>query len=293
MSGQLAGVGVALLASALYGLAVGLQAFEARQVPAEHRLRLSLFQLLARRPLWITGAATGLLGWVLQAVALSFAPLTLVEPTLAATLVFVLVIGARALDERVRLPAALCVLAVAAGVAGLGLVAPHHHARHGGGSGFVFVLAGLGAVVVAPRALAARRRSPALVAVGAGVAYAFVGLSTKFAMDDASTGAYGSVAGWLAVLGIVGALGLLNEMSALQLSPVTQVTPIVFGLNMLLPVVLAPVLAHESWSRTPSARTTLVLSLAAVAAGLLGLSRSGVVSAFLEGGSTPGTVRVR
>ena len=124
MSHQLLGVGVAVCASALYGLSVGLQALEARRVPVRHVLRLSLFGRLARRPLWIIGAILGVLGWVLQAVALSFAPLTLVEPTLATTLIFLLVVGTYALGEHVGFREVVSTFAVAAGVVGLGVGAP-------------------------------------------------------------------------------------------------------------------------------------------------------------------------
>jgi drug/metabolite transporter (DMT)-like permease len=278
MSDHLTGVGLALMASALYSIAVGLQAFEARQVSTDLSLRFSLLARLTRRPLWIAGAATGLLGWALQAIALAFAPLTLVEPTLAATLVFLLVIGARTLDERVGPRDVLGVFAVVAGVAGLGVTAPQHSAGHASGVGFLLILVGLSAVVVLPRALGGRRPSPPMIASGAGIAYAFVGLSTKFAVDDASAGAWFSLAAWVVVLGLVAAIGLLNEMSALQLRPVTQIAPI---------VVLAPVLAGESWSGTPAMRAALAFSLVAIAAGVIVLSRSGVVGAMLEGDGLP------
>jgi drug/metabolite transporter (DMT)-like permease len=287
MSDHLTGVGLALMASALYSIAVGLQAFEARQVSTDLSLRFSLLARLTRRPLWIAGAATGLLGWALQAIALAFAPLTLVEPTLAATLVFLLVIGARTLDERVGPRDVLGVFAVVAGVAGLGVTAPQHSAGHASGVGFLLILVGLSAVVVLPRALGGRRPSPPMIASGAGIAYAFVGLSTKFAVDDASAGAWFSLAAWVVVLGLVAAIGLLNEMSALQLRPVTQIAPIVFALNVLVPVVLAPVLAGESWSGTPAMRAALAFSLVAIAAGVIVLSRSGVVGAMLEGDGLP------
>ena len=104
MSDTVIGVGAALTASALYAVAVGLQALEARQVPTEHSLQVSLLTRLVRRPLWLLGAATGFLGWVLQAVALSVAPLTLVEPILATSLAFVLLLE-RVRVRRARRPA--------------------------------------------------------------------------------------------------------------------------------------------------------------------------------------------
>ncbi len=282
MRGLLVGLGAAVAASALYSVAVGLQALEARRVPAEHSLRFSLLSCLARRPLWILGTAIGLLGWGLQAVALSFAPLTLVAPTLAVSLVFLLVVGAYALEERVGRRDVLGVLAVAVGVVGLGWAAPAHSTRHAGGTGLIVAAAALGALVVAPYFVGERRRSSGLlVAASAGVAYACAGLSTKFAADDFSTSAWAGLAAWLAALGVVSGIGVLSEMTALQTRPVTQVAPIVFGLIVLVPVALAPALAGEPWSFPPGVRAVLLLSLVAVVGGVITLSRSRAVGAVL------------
>ncbi len=281
MNHHLAGVLVALAAAALYGVAVGLQAFEARRAPAEHRLRFALLGRLSRRPLWLAGAATGVLGWGLQAVALSFAPLTVVEPTLAASLVFLLVFGVRALGEHVGAREALGVLAVSLGLAGLGWAAPSHSTRHVGGIALVVTLALLTAIVVAPYAIAVRRHAPVLlVAASAGVAYAFAGLGTKFATDEVHRSAWVAAIAWLLALGAVSAVGQLNEMSALQQRPVTQVAPVVFGLNVLVPVALAPLLAHETWGRSTGIRAVLVASLTLVVAGMVTLARSKAVGAI-------------
>jgi len=282
MSSQtLIGIAAALASSALYSLAVGLQAFEARQVDPRHTLRLSLIDRLARRPLWVLGAATGVLGWALQALALSLAPLTLVEPTLAATLGFLLLIGSRALREQVGSREVAGVAALITGIVALGFVAPAHSPTHSGGLGLVVTFALLGLVVVAPHAIRDRPRAGALVATSAGVAYAGVALATKFAADDAAARAWVALLAWLALVGVVSLLGVVSEMSALQSSPVTQVAPIVFGLNVLVPVVLAPVLAGESWSDSARASSVLILSLAAVVSGVVVLSRSTSVDAVL------------
>ena len=280
MNQHLAGVLVALAAAALYSVAVGLQAVEARQAPREDTLRFALLGRLIRRPLWLAGAITGILGWVLQAVALSFAPLTLVEPTLAASLVFLLIFGARALGEHVGPNEIIGVLAVSVGLAGLGWAAPSHSPHHTGGATFAIILAILAAIVVAPYVVGLRRHAPVLlVAASAGVAYAFAGLGTKFATDDVHRSAWLAAAVWLATLTAISVVGQLNEMSALQQLPVTHVAPAVFGLNVLVPVALAPVLAHEAWGHSTGIRMVLVGSLTLVIAGMVILARSNAVGA--------------
>lgn len=280
MNHQLAGVLVALAAAALYSVAVGMQAIEARQAPREDTLRFALLGRLIRRPLWLAGAITGVLGWVLQAVALSFAPLTLVEPALAASLVFLLIFGARALGEHVGPNEIVSVLAVSLGLAGLGWAAPSHSPHHTGGVTFAVILAALAATVVLPYIVGLRRHAPVLLVAGsAGVAYAFAGLGTKFATDEMSRSAWIAAAVWLATLTAVSVVGQLNEMSALQQRPVTQVAPVVFGLNVLVPVALAPVLAHEAWGNSTGIRIVLAGSLSLVIVGMVGLARSKAVGA--------------
>src|SRR5581483_7832585 len=95
------GVLAALAASALYAVAVALQALEARAVPVEHSQRFSLLRKLARRPRWLGGTAIGLAGWACQALAVALAPVTLVQPLLATTLAFLLLAGRRFLGEGV------------------------------------------------------------------------------------------------------------------------------------------------------------------------------------------------
>jgi drug/metabolite transporter (DMT)-like permease len=282
MSDTVIGVGAALAASALYAVAVGLQALEARQVPTEHSLQVSLLTRLVRRPLWLLGAATGFFGWVLQAFALSVAPLTLVEPILATSLVFVLLLGALALHEPVALHDAVALLAVALGVAGLAVVAPARSETHSTGTTAILLLALLAAIAVAPLALRSSRRAPKqIIAIAAGVAYGLVGLTTKFADDDLSGGHRIALVAWLCAIAIASALGVLNEMSALQQQPVTQVAPVVFGLNVIVPVMLAPVLAGESWRLPGAERSALLASLVAIVAGTVALSRSPTVVTVL------------
>ena len=90
------------------------------------------------------------------------------------------------------------------------------------------------------------------------------------------------------LVAVFAGVGLLSEMSALQRRPATQVVPIVFVLQICVPVLLAPVLGGESWSGTPLGGVVLVAFLGAVAAGawLLGSARgvSGLVARAEVGG---------
>ena len=283
MRSSLLGLILALAAASLYSIAVSLQAFEARGVPARHTLRPSLLRRLVRRPLWVAGAALGILGWAMQAAALTYAPLTLVEPTMATSLVFILAAGAYMLRQSLLRREMMAIAAVAIGVAALGVAAPAHRTLHAGGPKAGGILAGLCLIAAAPHLGRHMRPPVGLIAAGAGVAYGLVAITTKFAADDIATHAWRGLAGWLALLLLTGTAGLLSEMSALQTQPVRRVAPIVFGLNVLVPVLAAPTLAHEPWNAASTVRLTLLLSVVTIAAGVAVLSRSPRVDAILAG----------
>src|SRR5690349_6352654 len=77
---MLMGLSLAALASVLFNAAVVLQAIEAREVPAEQGLRLSLLVRLARRPRWLGGIVLSAAAVGLQTLALTLAPLTVCSP---------------------------------------------------------------------------------------------------------------------------------------------------------------------------------------------------------------------
>ena len=287
MPGLLIGLLAALSAAALFAVGVAFQALEARVAPSEQALRFSLFRRLVARPWWLLGTALGLAGWVLQAYALTRAPLTLVQPLLGTSLVFLLVIAARRLNERIGRRELTAVLTVAAGVPLLALTAPARVADHVEGPRLWIVLGVLAALALAPLALRGGARSASLlVPIGAGLAYSLDGLTTKFASDDYSRHLWLGLLFWAAVMGVASGLGTLAEMSALQRRPVTHVAAIVFALTTFVPVALAPLLAREWWPSSGLRAAGLVVGLLATAVGALSLVGARPVRRILEAESS-------
>src|SRR5829696_6481449 len=95
------GGGAALVAAVLYSIGVTLQATEARESPSEQSLKPSLLRHLVTRRRWVGGTACVMGGWAMQAVALLLAPVTVVQPALAFSVVVLLFIGVRFFDESV------------------------------------------------------------------------------------------------------------------------------------------------------------------------------------------------
>jgi hypothetical protein len=278
-----AGILAALGTSVLYATAVAFQAWEARKVPEEHTLRASLLVRLVRRPMWLIGTGLALAGWAAQVGALLLVPLTLVEPTLAASLVFLLGYGAWMLREPIGKREVISVGCITAGIALLAWAAPDREPHHATGPRLMAAISFLALIALAPYAVSLFRRAPApLIAVGAGVAYAIDGLATKFFADDLSHNVWLSLVLWGAVMASAAGIGTLSEMSALQSRPATQVAPLVLALTTLVPVALAPVLANETWSGDPWVRNALVLALALIVGGAISLGRSRPVGTVLD-----------
>src|SRR5436309_14976958 len=116
---MLLGLLLALAASALFNVAVAVQALDARALPRELSLRPELLRRLLRRRRWRIGMLLAILGWPLHAAALGLAPLTAVQPALAAGLLILLVVASRTLGERVGSREVLAVLLIVAGAAGV------------------------------------------------------------------------------------------------------------------------------------------------------------------------------
>jgi len=234
------GVALACLASTLFNAAIAIQALEARAVAPEHGLRFSLMGTLARRRRWRVGIAVQVLAFPIQTAALLLAPLTAVQPADAAGLLLLLYLGSRSLGERVGRTEILAVVSIVAGIVGLALAAPKRQVTHVEASEVWLPLAGVAIVALAPYAVRRWRGTGSrLVVVGAGFAFALSAFAMKLVADAISRNAWGALAVVLVVAVLGGALGVLSEQSALQLRQATQVAPIIFAIELLVPVLLA------------------------------------------------------
>jgi drug/metabolite transporter (DMT)-like permease len=278
MDGELAlGFALALAAACCYETGYALQALEARRAPADQALRPSLLGHLLRRPLWVAGIALALLGWPLQILALSQAPLTLVQPTLALGLLLLLALGVRILGERVSPREIAAVLLIIGSVAVFAWAAPRETSDVERGAGLVIALVLLISVALAPYAIALARehRYPMLLLVAsAGAADGLAAFVAKIVAQDASAGDIVPVVLWAALVAAVVIVGLISESTALQRFAATRVAPTVLVMQIVIPVILAPLVGGESWSDTPLGGLVLgaALALIAVGAGLLASS---------------------
>ena len=71
-------------------------------------------------------------------------------------------------------------------------------------------------------------------------------------------------------------------MSALQRRPATRVAPVMFAVQVLVPVALAPLIFGEAWAGTPLGGVALVAFMAIAVAGTVLLAGSRAVGAVIE-----------
>jgi len=94
-------VPAAVVGAASFGLASAVQHRATKQVPTTGTLDPRLLVELARRPVWVLGIGTVILGLSLQLVALAYGPLVLVQPLLVTGVLFGAVFSAVLAHRRV------------------------------------------------------------------------------------------------------------------------------------------------------------------------------------------------
>jgi drug/metabolite transporter (DMT)-like permease len=285
---MIAGIAVAAAAACCYEGAYVLQALEAREESGGARLQASLLRRLVRRPRWLFGTALSAVGALLQVFALTLAPLTVVQPTLALGLVLLLTLSATVLHEHVGRRELLGVTMVVCGVVLVAIMAPADTSKSLGNLATAVMLGLLGAVALLPFLLRRRLHDARLrvVAAAAGDAWAAIGL--KLVADALQRHAWLPLIAWAVGAIAAGAIALTAEMSALQRIAATRVAPVVLAVQVLVPVIAGPLALDESWSGTPLDGVALGAAVLLVAAGAALLGASGAVAGTRASGEDSG-----
>ena len=278
------GVGAlsAVIASSLFSVGLILQAVEARTLSAEHSLRPSVLLALARRPRWTIGGFVMLAGFGMHVTALALAPLTVVQPALAAGLLVLLVAGMREGGHRPGARELLGVAGIVIGVAGLAFAAPDRASDDTDTGSTALALAVLGVAVVVPQVFAVARDRHGggglLTTFAAGSSYAMTGVATKLVSDALVEDQWAAALFWLILTAVVAALALIDQNAALQRRSVIEVGPVVFVVPVVVPVLLAPALVGETWDSAPYGVVPLILSLVVVCVATAALAGSHAVA---------------
>lgn len=279
-----AGIGVALAAAAANAVSVVLQAAEARRAPDQEGMHAALLARLAHRPRWLAGTALQILAWPLQVLALAFAPLAIVQPTLATSQLVLLGIARFKLHQRIGRHEVLSALGIVVGLAAVVEVAPRQSIVDAGVGHLAPPMAtvGVAALIAYGIGRAHHAARPSLI-IGAGLAYAWVDFVNKLLADNLSGGRYALAAVWLVCTLGFGAVAFLEETTALQHSPAVTVAPVIGAIKVPLPVLMSLWAGVGSSAPTVGQIGVLLFGLALVAAGGAGLGRSSVVARVASG----------
>jgi drug/metabolite transporter (DMT)-like permease len=231
MSGPGLAVVVALLATIAYHLGLILEKRALARLPAiDARHAMRLLRILLTAPAWLAGFSLMLCGFGLQVVALTLAPVSVVQPVLGSGVVMLLVLSRIVLRERLGRVELACVLAMAAAiiVIALSAVGPAGHVGERA-SGLLLAAVAVPACLVAlglgASALrsgpSGRHRMPAIgvsYAVASGLLYGVATLALK------------ALSGALAQHAVLGTSLLLAVVS----SPYPYVTVACSAVGMLI-----------------------------------------------------------
>ena len=278
---------LALLASVFTATSSVCQRLGARDSQSSG-LDVWLIFRLARRPVWLLGIASMILGFIFQVVALHYGALALVQPILALELLFVFgymaFMGSRTVRRRDW-------LAAAAMSAGLGLflfaASPHGGRQHAPAS--LWLLAGLltlGVVLVGLAvAFGLHRRSPrsepqraAILGAITGISWGFVAAVIKEFSYHLGGGLTGIFTNWsVYVLIGAGAASLLLASHALAAGPLAASQPGFTILDPLSASLLGLFLFGERFSAATEDLALEALALALLVAGVSALSHSHLI----------------
>ena len=131
------GILLALFTTSAYNIGLILEKRALGRMPAlEVRRVLHVVVSLPASPAWLAGFALMLTGLACQIIVLTFEPVSVVQPVLAAGVALVLVLSRVVLRERLRGAEAWCVAVIAVAVVLLAMSATgakdSHHASPGG-----------------------------------------------------------------------------------------------------------------------------------------------------------------
>ena len=275
------GILLALVATTAYNVGLIQEKRALGQMAAlDIRRVLRVIASLMTSKAWLIGFALMLTGLACQTIALTFEPVSVVQPVLASGVVLVLVLSRLVLRERLKGGETWCVAAIAVAVVLLAMSATGAKDSHYASPGWmaaVMVPSAVAGLAFAVGALRKRRRGTTLAGVWAGVGtgllYGVAALAIK-ALSGILVG-HQTLAGiaigvlsspYLYVLGGSLAVAMLLFQAALQAGRASIVVPVSNVTGSVYFIIAGTWLFHEHLPTSPG---KLVLRLAGIALAVL------------------------
>jgi drug/metabolite transporter (DMT)-like permease len=270
---------LALAAACFLGGGFVAQQHAAYSEPLEEILRMRLLAHLIRKPGWLLGMGAMVCGQILGALALAEDGLGQVEPLLATSLIFALVIGHVIYQERLDRTVWWGGLLVSGGTAVFLVFGQPHGGRPAGPESLRWLttavivgIAGTLVLVALPRSLRAKAM---LLAASAGMLYGVQDALTRGSLLILDSGRWGALRSWqpYALVGIA-TLSLLLAQSAFDAAPIRISLPVITAVEPVIGIVLGITVFSESLRLGGAALAAEVTGLLAMVAGITVLGRS-------------------
>lgn len=289
------GVMAAVAAGCLYNLAVVVQKSQA-EVVAESGV--AILGSLVARPLWLLGVAIQVLGLVFHGYALTAAPVTVVQPIIAAGIGFLVLFAALILRER---PSARELVGMLLSVSGVSLLALQIDGPVSlaplDDQDFAYAIASATALA---GALWWFGRSGRVATTGIGAALVGGAAGVGQGMSDAMNrlaGAWFAPHGWtpptwimctaLVLLFLFGFQGFVAAQNAFQRYRANTVVPCMITAQLFVPVAMAIILFGQPGPRDASDASLWALALSLTFAGIVWLARAPAVDRALGSSIRP------
>ena len=280
----------ALLAGVSYAVGGVLQQRAASTRPEGEALSFRLIVHLARDRRWLLGIGLAFFSTVLEALALVFGPLVLVQPLVVSELLFALPISVRWRSMRMSGREWFGAVAVAVGLA-VGIASASPGAGRPSAPIDQWVLAllvagGLGflAVVLGRNRAGSLRAS--LYALGAGIVLATQEALIKAIIPRFEQGFVTGLESWETwVMAASAIIGLLLVQSAYEAGPLAVSMPVVDAVDPAVAIVFGIVVLHES-IRTGPWLFGIATGVALLLAGIVALDTSPLIHCLQRSQST-------
>jgi drug/metabolite transporter (DMT)-like permease len=289
----------ALAAGCAFAVGAVLQQKAARQAPPEVALSWRLLAYLFRQRLWLTGIACDVGSFGLQALALGFGPISLVQPLLVTGVLFGIPLAVWTRGMHLGRVDWMGAAAVAGGLTFFLVAAsPEKGSSTTTLTDWVLILIAVGGLMLIAVAAGKASRGAArssFFALAAGVAFGLLAALTKESVYLLEQGAGTFFTAWqpYAMFGVAAA-GAIVQQSAFQAGPLQASLPVMDAVEPTVAVLIGVFAFGEHLATSTGALALQAVGVAAVLTGIVLLDRSPIVLELQQRGDpSPGGLRNR
>jgi drug/metabolite transporter (DMT)-like permease len=272
----------ALAAGCTFAVGSVLQQRAAREEPAELSLSWRLLVGLAHRRLWLLGIGSDAISFGLQALALAFGPLALVQPLAVTGLLFAIPLAVRWRGKRLHTRDWLATLSVAFGLAAFLVAAsPSDGLPQTSWLRWLLILIAVGGLMAFGVAVGQLSTGPVRASaygLSAGAAFGLLAALTKTSTHLLGQGAGTFFTSWQPyAMAVVAIAGAIVQQSAFQAGPLPASVPVMDAVEPAIAVSIGVFAFNEHLGTSPVELTFQAVGIVLLLVGIVTLDRSPVV----------------